>query len=237
MKKALLMGAGVLLACLAIGPATASANGSANGTLVACLGAGTNDGSFQTQHLATGTIPGVGLGLDIPLCVFAKPALLSNSINNAVNGLKNVKPPTGVPTQQDLQNLILAIQHITPGPFAALELTFDVCVALHAADTCSAIVGTALSSVPFPFGDTTLQGNGEPCYTGRQTGTGSAIGQDFLLLNWNATYLPLGNLLGAVHGTADSVFENDKIYKVNGLIGPGCGAGVKALVLTISNNS
>jgi hypothetical protein len=239
MKKLLMVGTGVLLACLAIGPATASAAGSANGTLVACLGAGTADGSFETQTVGTGTLPVVGLGLTEPLCVMVKPSMLTNSVTNLVNGLKNVKPPTGLPTQQDLEALIAAIQQIPAnGPLAALSLAFATCQALHAADSCSALIGAGLGALPFPLGTVTLQGNNDPCYLGTQSGTGSALGQDFLLLDWTANYGPGGgNLLGAFRGTADSVFEGDRMYKVNGLIGPGCGGGVKALVFTVSNNS
>jgi hypothetical protein len=234
MKKALMLGAGVLLACLAIGPATASAAGVANGTVVACIGAGTDDGSFQPQVISTGTIPGVGLGLSEPLCVVLQPSALFSSVTNILGNLKTLRPPSTLPSQADLEALITAIQNIQPGPLAALELAFVTCTTLHMSNTCSTLLGTALGA-PVPLGTATLQGNGEPCFTGQQTGTGSVAGPSFLLLNWSANYVKGASLLGVIRGSADSVFEGDKMYNLNGLIGPMCGPGVKALVLTVSS--
>jgi hypothetical protein len=233
MKKLLMMGAGVLLACLAIGPATASAAGTSSGEVIACLGAGTNEGAFQTQTIGTGSLGNIGI--TEPLCLFLKPSALSTTTTTLLNGLKGVKPPTTLPSQQDLLDLVNNLKNVQPGIFAALEIESLVCQAFHATDTCNNLTGTVLGAAlsNFPLGTVTLQGNGEPCFFNKQTGTGTAFGPDFLELNWASDYSSLQGLAGIVSGSAHNVFEG-KDYKINGIIGPECGAGVKALVLVVS---
>jgi hypothetical protein len=233
MKKVLMMGAGVLLACLAIGPATASAAGASTGEVVVCVGAGTNEGSFQTQTISTGSLG--NLGLTEPLCLFLKPSALSTTTTNLLNGLKGIKPPSTLPTQQDLLNLVNSLKNVQPGLFSALEIEALTCQALHASDLCNGLTGTLLGAAlsNFPLGTVTLQGNGEPCFLNKQTGTGTAFGPDFLELNWASDYTPLAGLAGVVSGSAHNVFEG-KDYKITGVIGPQCGAGVKALAMVVS---
>jgi hypothetical protein len=237
MKRALALCA-TLVACIAVVPAQASA--AKQPELIACLGAGGADGSFQTQTINTGTLPGVGLGLTEPLCVFARPTVVSNTVNNLLLGIKALQPPSGLPTQQDLVNLAAALQQINQGPLAALSIAFAACQALHSESNCSAVLGTALGSVPFPLGTVTL--NGDPanssCFPPVQSGTGSAFGgsgEYFDNINWTADYSKLV-LLGLISGTATSPdwAVTGGNYKVSGVVGPSCGAGAKVLVLLLN---
>jgi len=227
MKRAVAIAA-VMVAALAIGPATASAAKSPQ--LIACLGAGTNDGSFQNQAITVGS----PIGIQEQLCVFARPASLQNSIVRLITGLSATPPPSGLPTQTDINNLVSTLQTINPtDPFSALSLAFAVCQALHASNSCSNVTGTVLSSLPFPLGTTELQGTSSDCFAGKQTGTGFAAAfPDAYSLDWTADYSSTNGLIGVMGGTATAL--DGTTYKIQGGIGLGCGAGAKGLVLLLT---
>lgn len=219
------------LALLAGGAGVAQA--AAPPEVIACLGAGTNDGSFQTQTIGAANI------ITETACVSVNFNDLAAKSNNLLAQLAGIKPPTQTPTIDDLQKLADDLENFDPssgGILAPLVLEQIVCNDLHLSSSCNAVtaavLGTALGVAPLGK-NVTLDAKSGYCYQGTISGTGTAFGSSFYNLDWTADYS--SGLGGLISGTATSGFgSNQQTADVTGIIGPGCGAGVKGLVLLLT---
>lgn len=238
MRKVFLSFAAVLAALFVLGPASASA--APPPAAVACLGAVDNQGSFFQQEVNL-SLPGGGLGLAPTLCAGVAPEQVNEWLENTVNQALELGTPTELPTAEDLEAFLNALQEFDPSnPLGALLLVFQGCESLKITKYCQFVLGAALGG-PLPIGQSvSLQGNpGNNCFSGDpQTGTGSAfVGGNFYSLEWSADYKAGNDVVGVISGTAKAGFGPDApVYPLRGYIGLGCGAGAKGLVLMIENN-
>lgn len=233
MRKVLLTCASMMATFALIGPASAAAQ---SPELVVCLGAGQSDGSFTPQELNTGQLPGIGLALGQTACLNLNPDAGAAWAENFADGLSNAEPPSEPPTQEDIEAIADAIANADPSnPLAVLLLANTICQRTGMTDYCGALLGGALSA-PIPLGGSAnLDGDSGSCFGGTQSGTGTwSGGGSFYNLEWTADYEQGANVLGVMSGTATPRFGGGESREVTGIYGPGCGAGVKALVLVIN---
>ena len=228
MRKVLLLLAATLATSLVMLPGSALAASTKSDQLVACVGGSTDNGTFSTQKISLSL--GNALGISEPMCVHVGPQGLAAATSSLVADLRNARP--GLPTAASITTLLTELEAFHPtSVFDLVTLAFDVCDALSATNTCNAALSAAfLAAGQVPLGDTELTGTGGSCFFPPvQTGNGffSTFGPDFYNINsWSANYSSA--VLGVMTGSASDF--NGNTYALNGVIGPFCGGGAKALV-------
>src|SRR5690606_38314587 len=123
-------------------------------------------------------------------------------------GLGELELPSQLPTPDDLQNLLGALQNVDlENPLGAVLLLIESCEALHITPQCQFALAHALGA-PIPLGMAELKGQSGFCWDNKQSGTGtiSGGGGEFWQIEWTADYDEGQGLYGAISGKATAGF-------------------------------